>query len=125
MEDSSMPATQASSADQSGFGISIRISKEGYRSKEEVEAQLDRYERDCRKWLADRGLAVDETAVQRESDVSGMLRAEDRQLGALVERVEEGALAGIVCPDVDRFGRNVEYGCAVWRRVVGQSGARL
>jgi Resolvase, N terminal domain/Recombinase len=108
-----------------GVGIYIRISKEGYRSNEEVAAQLRRYEESCRAEATRKGLDVDESAVVTETDVSGGKAVNDRALGRLIERVESGALVGIISPDVDRFARNMEHGLGAWRRVVEESDGRL
>jgi Resolvase, N terminal domain/Recombinase len=107
------------------FGAYVRISKEGYRSEAEVEAQLARYIAACRQAAEARGITLDESAVVTETDVSGTLAVDDRALGALIAQVEAGTLAGIIAPDVDRFARDVEHGCSAWRRVVQESGGRL
>lgn len=99
-----------------GMDTYIRISREGYRSEAEVEAQLDRYRRDCAIPGTEGGEVVTET------DVSGTLAVDAREYGRLIDKVESGDSDGIVSPDVDRAFRNAREGLAAWDRVTAAGG---
>jgi DNA invertase Pin-like site-specific DNA recombinase len=104
------------------FDIYARISQEGDRTSAQVEEQLDLYEATCREWAEQHGFEVGEVAC--ESNVAGSTKVEDRKLGELIRRVEDGESAGIVTPYLDRFGRDQIEGCVALRRIT-QSGGRL
>jgi DNA invertase Pin-like site-specific DNA recombinase len=97
------------------FDIYARISQEGARTKEEVEEQLAIYEAACRMWADRSGVEID--LVVRESDVSGETVVDERGLGGLLERVENGESAGVLTPNVERFGRDTVEGCVAWKRI--------
>ena len=105
----------SSRAASSGFGIYLRISKEGARTPEEVEEQLALYERACRN-LAERK-AVEVATVVSETDVSGGKAVADRGLDGLIKQVEAGKLAGIIVPDSERFARDMIEGCVALKRI--------
>jgi DNA invertase Pin-like site-specific DNA recombinase len=105
------------------FGIYIRISQEGDRTKDEVAAQVAVYETACRDWAARNKVEVEAEAVV-ETDVSGALAADERELGELIRRVEGGEAAGILTPYLDRFGRDTVEGCLAYRRIK-KAGGRL
>ncbi|HLG08228.1 MAG TPA: recombinase family protein, partial [Gaiellaceae bacterium] len=104
------------------FDIYARISVEGERTPAQVAEQLDLYEATCREWAERNGVEVAEVA--RESDVSGSVRIDERALGTLIRRVEDGESAGILTPYLDRFGRDTVEGCLAYRRI-RQAGGRL
>lgn len=90
----------------------IRVSSE----KQTVENQ--RYEVDC--FAHDNSLEIEEWV---EETISGTIDPGRRQLGLLLERVEEGDL--IICSEISRLGRSLfmvmnvlntcmERGCRIW-----------
>jgi DNA invertase Pin-like site-specific DNA recombinase len=97
------------------YDIYARISQEGDRSPAEVAEQLAIYEADCRRCAEREGLAVE--LVVTETDVSGAKPVDERELGELIRRVEDGLSAGIIVPDVERFGRDTLEGALAWRRI--------
>jgi len=102
------------------YDIYARISKEGDRTHDEVEEQLDVYENACRVWAAREGIEIGE--VERESNVSGAKAVAERKLDRLILRVEAGESEGILAPDLDRFGRDVIEGSLALKRVVDAGG---
>jgi DNA invertase Pin-like site-specific DNA recombinase len=105
------------------FGIYARISQEGDRTDAQVAEQLDLYEQRCRTWARSQG-GIEIGVVELESDVSGAAAVADRRLGGLIERVESGALAGIITPNLERFGRGMIEGALAYKRIV-EAGGRL
>src|SRR5437667_9770720 len=97
------------------FDIYARISQEGDRTPEQVEEQLDLYEATCREWAERHAFEIGEVA--RESDVAGSVKVDQRKLGAVIRRVEEGESAGILTPYLDRFGRDTIEGCLAYKRI--------
>jgi DNA invertase Pin-like site-specific DNA recombinase len=101
--------------------IYTRVSDEGSRegpsfgSPEEQEAA-------ARAWCGRENVEVGE--VVYEGNVSGGLAAEERQLGRLIERVEDGESGGIVVRYEDRFARDVVKGGQALKRIV-DAGGRL
>jgi site-specific DNA recombinase len=82
----------------------VRVSRVGGRAGESYGSPEEQ-ERAIRAWARERGARVDELVV--EEDVSGGKRAEERELGRLIERVERGESDGIVCYRLSRFGRSL------------------
>jgi site-specific DNA recombinase len=62
--------------------------------------------------------------VVQELDVSGGKRAQDRELGRLVEKIERGESAGLVVWKVSRFARNLLDGVVTAHRI-SEAGGRL
>jgi site-specific DNA recombinase len=86
------------------FDAYIRVSSVKGRSGESFispDVQLDTIERLARANSLEIGEVVE------EMDVSGSKRAEDRQLGRLVEKVESGESEGIIVWKLSRFSRSM------------------
>jgi site-specific DNA recombinase len=91
-------------------------------SGDETEASPELQEAACRKYASDQGWEVDEVVV--EAETSSQLAADERGLGDLVRKCELGDSDGIICRDVDRFGRSTSEGAKAYKRIV-DAGARL
>lgn len=103
------------------FDVYVRVSQVGGREGESFGSP-ESQEAAARAWCEREGVEVDE--VVTELDVSGKLAANDRELGRLIQKVEEGESAGIIVKFVDRFGRNMVENALSHDRVV-KAGGRL
>jgi len=79
-------------------------------------------EDDIRRWAEDHGVAVDR--LEKDENVSGGKAVADRKLGALVDRIESGASAGVIVNHTDRFGRD-ELDAAIAIKRIHDAGGRM
>jgi DNA invertase Pin-like site-specific DNA recombinase len=95
------------------YDIYTRVSDEDGRSGPSFGSP-DEQEAVCRAWIEREGADVGE--VVYDGNVSGAKPVDERELGRLIRRVEDGESAGIVVRYIDRFGRDmVENGMALKR----------
>src|SRR4051812_5610490 len=98
-QEESLPAKSQQSPP---FDVYVRVSKVDGREGEQygtVEVQ----EAACREWAERNGVEVGE--VVADEDAKGSSDADDRLLGGLIRRCEEGASGGVIVRHLDRFGR--------------------
>jgi DNA invertase Pin-like site-specific DNA recombinase len=94
--------------------VYVRVSKVDGREGEQygtVEVQ----EAACREWAERNGVDVGE--VVADEDAKGSSEADDRLLGGLIRRCEEGESGGVIVRHLDRFGRGMIVGCAAEKRL--------
>lgn len=91
-------------------------------SGEETEASPEIQEAACRACADAHGWEVDEVVM--EAETSSQLSADERGLGDLLRKCESGESDGILCRELNRFGRNVIEGATAYKRI-HDSGARL
>ena len=77
-----------------------------------------------RRLATAKGIEVAEADITEELDVSGKSAIDDRQLGALVRRIEAGELQGLVCLNLRRFSRSLLDGITVAHRIT-RAGGRI
>ena len=102
-----------------GFDGYVRVSDvsgrggESYRSPRDQRVVIERL-------AAQFGLTLDE--VVSEEDVKGSTPIEERELGRLVRKVEEGCSGGLVVWNVKRYSRNWRDGILVADRIFAAGG---
>jgi DNA invertase Pin-like site-specific DNA recombinase len=103
------------------FDIYVRVSEVGGRKGDSFGSPAEQ-ESGGRAWIEQEGLEVGE--VVTELDVSGKLSADDRELGRLIRKIENGESAGIAVRDEKRFARDVIAGAIALQRIE-EAGGRL
>lgn len=101
------------------FDIYTRVSDEGGRSGQSFGSPEEQ-EAAARAWIERTGGDVGE--VIYEGNVSGATAADDRRLGELIRRVEQGESSGVVVLYEDRFARDVIEGGRALQRIVSAGG---
>jgi DNA invertase Pin-like site-specific DNA recombinase len=101
------------------FDIYTRVSDVGGRADDSYGSP-EIQEADCRRWAALHGVEVGEVVL--EEDISGGVDPGERALERLLRRVESGESRGIICREVDRFGRDPISGCLAWERIANAGG---
>jgi site-specific DNA recombinase len=101
------------------FDIYTRVSDVGGREGASYGSP-EIQEADCRRWAGMHGVTVGEVVL--EEDVSGGVDPEERALERLLRRIESGESQGIICREVDRFGRDPISGCLAWERIANAGG---
>jgi DNA invertase Pin-like site-specific DNA recombinase len=101
------------------FDIYVRVSEvagregDSFGSPEEQEAA-------ARAWADREGVEVDD--VVTELDVSGGTKADERELGRLIEKIEAGESGGLIVRYIDRFGRDMIENALAHDRIVAAGG---
>jgi hypothetical protein len=101
------------------FDIYTRVSDVGGREGD-TYGSPEIQEADSRRWAANNHVAVGEVVL--EEDVSGGVNPEERALEHLLRRIESGESQGIICREVERFGRDPISGCLAWERIANAGG---
>jgi DNA invertase Pin-like site-specific DNA recombinase len=101
------------------FDIYVRVSEVAGREGDSFGSPQEQ-EAAARAWAEREGIEVGE--VVTELDVSGGIRADDRQLGRLIKKIEDGDSDGLIVRYIDRFGRDMIENALAHDRIVAAGG---
>jgi len=101
------------------FDIYTRVSDEDGRSGPSFGSPEEQ-EATCRAWAEREAVEVDEVAY--DGNVSGATKVDDRELGRLVRKVENGESEGVVVRYIDRYARDMIEGALTLTRIVAAGG---
>lgn len=104
------------------FDAYIRISKVGDRGGSRSFISPDVQRETVKRLAAIHGLTIGE--LVEELDISGSTPIDERELGRLVRKVEEGTSRGLLVWKLSRFSRNLLDGVTVADRI-HRAGGRL
>lgn len=102
------------------WGIYARLSDD----KGAEQTATGRQIADCRKFAADRGLVVAEAHVYEDVDLSAFKQVRRPEFERLLEDLDAGLLAGVICWKLDRLFRNHRDFERLWE-IIERRGAKL